>query len=179
MLEGGRLGCDIEDLLGIAGEGDLVEGEGSEMVEQGAHAVHRQGVRGDLGVGLLFRAIGDLCLLHGGRPFGSCAGAIVVFEQDRGEALAQVPLDVASQGTEEDVGSDVFGAVHVDGPDLEPRHLTISECALDLREGFVRIDGVVGGDGLCRKAGTNDVDAIELRLGGDLVLVARPGEIVV
>ena len=39
--------------------------------------------------------------------------------------------------------------------------------------------GVVDGDGVGRHAGTSDIDAIELRFGGDAVVVARPSEIVV
>ena len=55
----------------------------------------------------------------------------------------------------------------------------MAEGALDPGQGLVGIDGLVGGDGTGGEAGADDVDAVELSLGGDAGVVAGPGEVVV
>ena len=92
-------------MLPVAGQADLVEGEGGEVSEEAAEAVHRHSVVGAAG-GRLAQG-GGRALRRGddGFAFGRCGGAVVVVEQDGRQAAAHVEFDVVGEHAEEDVGA--------------------------------------------------------------------------
>ena len=104
-------------------------------------------------------------------PGGGGGWLVVVGEQQRREPGLHVPAEVVRQHPQEHVRADpVLGAVP-DGPDVQVG-IEGAEGPLDLGQGLVGGDDlaavqVTGGD-----AGAQHVDAVELGLGGDGVLVA-------
>src|SRR4051794_20537314 len=79
---------------------------------------------------------------------------------------------------EQDVRADAILEAVVDWADLELGALEGAERALDLFEAFVGAHELVGGERVGVDAGPQDVEAVELGLGGDLAglaLVAEAG----
>ena len=103
----------------------------------------------------------------------------MVVEQEGGEFFSHVPLDVVGEHAEEDVGADAIRSVVVDGSDLEVHGFEAAEGAFDAGEALVGADGVVGVEAFGLDVGADDVDAVELLFGFDLVLEACEGEGVV
>ena len=161
-----------------SGEGDFVEGESGEVGEEGGEAVDGEAVGGFSGAGLVGCGFGDAGGFDGGGAGGAGGGSVVVLEEEGGEPLSQVPLEVVGEHAEEDVGADVVGGMDEDGADLEGA-LDGAEGALDAGEALVCLDGGVGPEGVGVEAGADDIDAVELGFGGDAVLAAGPGEPVV
>ena len=100
----------------------------------------------------------------------------MIVEQEGCEILAQVPLDVVGEHAEEDVGSDAVRSSVVDGADLEVHRFEASEGAFDPGEVLVGADGASGVEALGLDIGADDVDAVELFFGGDLLVEAFEGE---
>ena len=178
LLEWRGAGEHREGGRGTSGEGDLVEGEGCEIVEEGAEAVDGVAVGSSPGVRPCLGALGDPSGLDGRVPGGAGRRAVVVLEQERREAPAHVPLDVVGEHAEEDVGADVVGGIDIDGTHPE-EVLDGAEGLLDTGEALVGFDGRLAADGLGGEAGADDIDAVELGLGRDAVVAPGPGECVV
>ena len=154
----------------MSGQAQLVQRHAREIVEQGAEAVDRQPVGGELRVGLGLRALRDLGLLHGRAALRPGAFAVVVLEQHRREAPAHVPFDMQRQHAHEDVGADMVLRVDVDRTDPEVA-LGVPERALHAREALVRLHRGLRAKRRRIQAGADDVDPVEPRLGGGM-----PGE---
>ncbi len=114
----GELWIEQEVVLGSAGGSHRVAGEGAEFAEQSAEAVHRQPVIGVLAGGLAAGRLGALRWGDDGRAGSGGFAALVIVEQDRGEPLAQVPLEVIGEHAEQDMGADVIGQAMMDRADL-------------------------------------------------------------
>src|SRR5262249_34906999 len=100
---------------------------------------------------------------------------VFVVEEQWLPGLAQVPGEVVGERAEEDVRFDaVFEAV-VDRAQLEWA-FEGAEGALDLFELFVGADDLGRFEFAVGDAGAEQVDAVEGRLGRDLVLLAREDE---
>ena len=132
--------------------------------------MHLEVVGGLLGGGLYqgARGAGGGGYLAG--PGGLGGGLVVVGEQQRREAGLHVPADVVRQHPQEHVRPPVLSTVP-DGSDVQVG-IEGAEGSLDLGQGLVGRDDfqavqVTGGD-----AGAQHVDAVELCLGVDGVLIA-------
>ena len=116
---------------GIAGQLHDVEGQRGQVLQEGGQAVHGQPPVADPGGTLAAGPLGGPGLLHGGGALGPGALGIIVVEQHRRQASAQMPLDMAGQGAQEHVGADPVGAVDIHRPHIEPGGLEGAEGALD------------------------------------------------
>ena len=156
-----------------------IERQRGQIVQQCRQAVCGQPCGCGFGRALMARTLGRLRFLHGRGALGAGAFGIVVLEQHRRQAPAQVPLEVAGQGAQEHVGAHALGGVDVDRAHVESGGLEVAECTLHARQRLVGFHGLVGADGVPVEAGAHDVDAVQLRLGGDFRLVAREAQSVV
>ncbi len=130
-----------EGVVRTALQRHLVQRQRGQVGEQRREAVYRKPVGRALVRRLGLRALRDLGLLHRGAPLSPGALAIVVLEQDRREAPAQVPFHVARKHAKEHMRPDVILGMHVHGPDPQPRGLHRQERALHLREALAILHG--------------------------------------
>ena len=91
----------------------------------------------------------------------------MILEQQGRQLLAHVPVDVIGEHAEEDVRPHAAGEPVVDGADVEVDRLEVAEGALDVGEALVGEHRVRGVEGLGRRRGAQDVEAVERRLAGD------------
>src|ERR1022692_2347376 len=166
----GRGAGELLDPLPAEGDGLAVEcGEVAEQV-----AVFADGelvavvLCGVFGFGLLGAA--------GGRDRAGGDGDVLVGEGELGEGGAQVPGEVAGEHADQDVAADSFFQVVVDGPQVQVVGLGDAEVPLDVLEVLVGGDHGGGVHGARGDAGADHVDPVERSLGGDLLLIAAPGE---
>ena len=113
---------------------------------------------------------------HDGFAFGRRGGAVMVVEQDGRQAAAHVEFDVVGEHAEEDVGAHAGRGPMEHRADFEIDGLYRAEGALDLGQGFVGADRLLGRERLLRHVGADDIDAVEPGLGGDRVVGAAVGE---
>src|SRR5437773_5651106 len=174
QLEGAALGGGGggELLDDLTGEGDGLPVEGGQVGEQVAVAVDGQPIAVALGGGFGLVLGGALC----GRDGVGGGGNVLVGEGELGEGLAQVPGEVAGEHADQHVAADPAGQVVVDGPQVQVVGLGDAEVAFDVLEVFVGGDRASGVQDAAGHAGADHVDAVEGGLGGDLLLVAAPGE---
>src|SRR6266516_2884235 len=99
-----------------------------------------------------------------------------VGEGELGQGLAHVPGEVAGEHADQYVAADPAGEVVVDGPQVQVVGLGDAEVPLDVLEVLVGGDRGGGVQGAGGDTGADDVDPVEGGLGGDLLLVAVPGE---
>src|ERR1017187_1379185 len=93
-----------------------------------------------------------------------------------GEFVAQLPGEVGGEHADKDVAADPVFEVVVDGPQVQVVGLGDAEVPLDIFEVLVGGDGAGGIEGLGIDAGADHVDPVAGGLGGDLLLIAAPGE---
>ena len=155
--------------------GDGVQADGGQVGEQAGEAVHWQVVTGALGgrLGQGSRGAGG----GGDRALpGSVGGGLVVVGEQQGcEPGLHVPGDVVRDHPQEHVGADPgFGAV----PDRADVQVGVerAEGPLDLGQGLVGRDDFGGFQVAGLDAGPQHVDPVQLRFGGDGVLVAGVAE---
>src|SRR5260221_177298 len=79
-------------------------------------------------------------------------GGVVVFEQDRGEALMHVPGEVVGEHADQHVGADPAGEPVADGAD-EQVGVQAAEDAFDVFQGLVGLHRACGGQGVWGEAG--------------------------
>src|SRR5712691_6279203 len=174
QLEGAALdGRGIGEFLdALSGEADGLAVERGQVLEQVAVAVGGQAAGGVLG--------GVLGFGPGGAPGGGdrvCGGGdVLVGEGELGEGGAQVPGEVAGEHADQHVAADPLGEVVVDGAQVQVVGLGYAEVPPGVLEVFVGGDRSGGVEDVRGDAGADHVDPVEGSLGGDLLLVAAPGE---
>jgi hypothetical protein len=178
-VDGGGFGIEEEGFAWRLVDRHGVSGEGCEIGEEGAKAVDAQAVVCSLGSNLAAGGVGSQGGRDDGFAQGGGAGAVVILEEDGGEGLAHVPLEVIGEHAEEDVGAHAVGEAMVDGSDLEIDGLDRAEGALDEGEALVCGDRLGGGEGRDRHGGANDVEAVEGGFVIDVIGLAHGGEAVV
>src|SRR6516165_926203 len=94
-------------------------------------------------------------------------GEIVVVEQHGFETLAHVPLDMAGEHAQEDMGAHPGRQPMVDRAQMQIDGLEAAKGALDPGEALVGADHVVGRQGFVFDAGTDDIKAVEPGFVGD------------
>src|SRR3954462_2286300 len=90
-----------------------------------------------------------------------------------------MPLDVIGKHTQEDMGAHAISSPVANGPDFQIDGLPRTEGAFHAREILVSLDRVRGAEVLGWHTGTDDIDAVELGFGCDLIDLAGPREVAV
>ena len=114
---------------------------------------------------------GERCALATTLDAERLGGLLVgIVVEHRREALAHVPLDMIGEHAQADVGAHARGGPMEDRSDLEIDGLDAAEGALDLGQALVGAHAGAVVEGLGGEAGADHVDAVEARLGVDLVV---------
>src|ERR1035437_7041417 len=156
-LDGGGIG---ELLYPLAAEGDGLTVEGGQVAEQ--VAVFADGKLAAVALGGVLAPGLTGASGRGDRVDGD--GDVLIGEGELGECVAQVPGEVGGEHADKDVAADPVFEVVAGGPQVQVVGLGDAEVPLDIFE-------VLGID-----AGADHVDPVAGGLGGDLLLIAAPGE---
>src|SRR5262249_12745335 len=103
---------------------------------------------------------------------------ILVIEQDRFEAFAHVPFDLAGEHAQEDMGAHPRREPVVDRTKVKVGGLQAAKGALDAGEVLVGGNDTIGRQGFVLDAGADNVKTVEPGFGGDASGVAGKGETV-
>src|SRR5215472_2835955 len=177
-LDRGRGGHQREAVSLVESGGHPVQRAGGEIAQQALEAVDRVALWGEFAGAL---AQGGRRGLGGGDDRSALTSGghrVIIIKQDRFEALAHVPFDMAGEHAEEDMGAHPRGEPVVDRADVQIDGLEAAKGALDPSQPLVGADHVICRQGLILKAGADDIKAVEPCLLGDAGLVAAKGEAV-
>jgi len=100
-------------------------------------------------------------------------------EQERRQHLAQMPLDVIGEHAQEDMRAHAVGGPMANGADFQIDGFHRAEGLFHSGEILVCLHRMRGTEVLSRHTGANDIDAIELGLGRDLIDLAGPSEVAI
>ena len=99
-------------------------------------------------------------------------------EQERCQRLAQIPFDVIGEHAQEHMGAHAIGVpVKRIGRISRSTVFIERKAQFDSGEILVGLNRVRGAEVLSRHAGADDIDAVELGLGRDLIGLAGPAEV--
>src|SRR5882724_12409191 len=139
-LEWCGLGRQIEAISLVAGQADLVEAEGGQIVDRAAEAVDRQAVVGAAPSGLALGRGRSLCRGNDRCAFGGGRGAVMVVEQQRREAASHVEFDVVGQHAHQDMSAhprrgpmEDRADFQIDGLQAALAHLMLVEHGADIQ----------------------------------------------
>ena len=144
------------------------------MAQQALEAVDRAALGGEFAGALAIAAAGERASVVAPAPPSPAALRVIIIKQDRFEALAHVPFDMAGEHAEEDMSA----RPRVDRQDVQIDGLEAAKGALDPSQAVLGADHVICRQGSITKAGAKDIKAVELRLRGDAGLVAVKAEAV-
>ena len=101
-------------------------------------------------------------------PFGGCGSS-----NRNGLSRRRMPFQVAGEHAQEHMSAYMRFAVDINGLHLQPGGLDGAKGALDCGQTFVSCHCVMGVDGISRQRGSDHIDAIELSLVVDSLLISH------
>jgi len=177
-LDGGRGGHQREAVSLVESCGHPVQRAGGQITQQALEAVDRSALGGEFAGALAQRGRRRLGGGDDRSALTSGGHRVIIIKQDRFEALAHVPFDVAGEHAEKDMSAHPRGEPVVDRAQVQIDGLEAAKGTLDPSQALVGADHAIRRQGFGLKAGADDIKAVEPRLRGNAGLVAAKGEAV-